>query len=110
MKSNFDFLVKSFPALAKLGSTAENYLYADTNSCLIKLGLFGETVVNFMFQLDKISPPEFDNTHDNRIRLLKKEGLIPRDIDDILFGLRRTRNKAVHTGYDSFEDCEDDED
>jgi type I restriction enzyme R subunit len=105
MKSNFDFLVKSFPALAKLGSTAENYLYSDTNSCLIKLGLFGETVVNYMFQLDKINPLEFDNTHENRIRLLKKEGLIPRDIDDILFALRRTRNKAVHAGYDSFEDC-----
>lgn len=97
--------MKSFPVLASLGSTAENYLFSDANSCLIKLGLFGETMVNQMFQQDKIAPPEFDNTHANRIRHLKKEGLIPQDIDDILYSLRITRNKAVHTGYGSFEDC-----
>lgn len=57
MKSNFEFLNKSFPVLSGLGGTAENYLYSDTNSCLIKLGLFGETIVNFMLQLDGIEPP-----------------------------------------------------
>jgi len=105
MKSNFEFLKKAFPVLAGLGSTAESYLYADRNSCLIKLGMFGETVVNLMLELDKIAPPEYDNTHANRIKLLKKEGLVPPDIDDILYALRLARNKAVHEGYDYFEDC-----
>ncbi|MDD4802632.1 MAG: type I restriction-modification system endonuclease [Syntrophomonas sp.] len=104
MNSNFEYLEKAFPVLAGLGSTAENYLYSDTNSCLIKLGLFGETVINLMLELDKIAPPVYDNTHANRIKLLKKEGLIPQDIDDILYSLRQARNKAVHSGYDSFED------
>lgn len=105
MKSNFEFLNKSFPVLFNLGVTAENYLYSDTNSCLIKLGLFGETIVNLMFKLDGIEPPEFENTHANRIKLLKKEGLISQNIDDIMYSLRTTRNKAVHDNYDSFDDC-----
>ena len=47
MKSNFEFLNKSFPVLSGLGGTAENYLYSDTNSCLIKLGLFVSHIVYF---------------------------------------------------------------
>ncbi len=105
MKSNFEFLDQSFPVLYNLGETAERYLYSDANSCLIKLGLFGETIVNLMLQLDRIKPPQFDNTHANRIRLLKREGLLPSDIDNILYALRTTRNKAVHSNYESFEDC-----
>ncbi|ABR47072.1 type III restriction protein, res subunit [Alkaliphilus metalliredigens QYMF] len=105
MKSNFEFLNKTFPVLANLGSTAESYLYSDANSSLIKLGLFGETIVNLMLKLDQMEPPEYDNTHANRIKLLKKEGLISQNIDDIIYSLRIARNKAVHSGYDSFEDC-----
>jgi type I restriction enzyme R subunit len=104
MKSNFISLEKGFPVLAQIGSTAEEYLYSDTNSCLIKLGLLGETIVNMMLKLDNIAPPSYDNTHANRIKLLKKNGLLPKDIDDILYSLRMTRNKAVHANYDSFED------
>lgn len=102
---NFTFLMDSFPVLSNLGLTAENYLYSDTNSCLIKLGLFGETVVNLMFKIDRIEEPEFENTHANRIKLLRRDGLISQQIDDILYALRTTRNKAVHDNYDSFTDC-----
>ena len=105
MKSNFTFLEKDFPVLAQIGNASESYLYSDANSCLIKLGLFGETVVNIMLKLDRIDPPSYDNTHANRINLLKREGLIPKGIDDILYSLRKARNKAVHEYYDSFEDC-----
>lgn len=104
MKSNFEFLEETFPVLAKLGEMAENYLYSDSNSCLIKLGLFGETIVNLMFKLDGIDLPEYDNTHANRIKILKREDLISNSIDDIFYSIRRARNKAVHSGYDSFED------
>lgn len=105
MQSNFDFLEKDFPILAKIGSTAEKYLYSDPNSCFIKLGMFGETIVNLMLKLDSIAVPEFENTHANRIRLLKKNGLIPRDIDDILYSLRTTRNDAVHQNFEDLEKC-----
>ena len=50
--------------------------------------MFGETVVNLMLQLDKISAPQTDNTHANRIKVLRKEGMLPNQIDDILYALR----------------------
>jgi hypothetical protein len=37
MKSKYAFLTDHFPALAGMGSLAEDYLYTDGNSCLIKL-------------------------------------------------------------------------
>lgn len=106
MKSNFSFIEKTFPIIAEIGETAENYLDSDANSCMIKLGLLGEAIVNIMLKLDGIDPPESDNTHANRIKLLRQNGLLPRDIDDILYLLRTKRNKAVHENYDSFEDCQ----
>jgi Type I site-specific restriction-modification system, R (restriction) subunit and related helicases len=105
MKSNYAFLNDHFPALAGMGSLAEDYLYTDGNSCLIKLGLFGETMVNLMMALDGVTPPEGENTHANRIKTLKREGLIPAAIDDIFYALRKARNRAVHEGYDGFDDA-----
>ena len=92
-----------WPLLASLGSTAEKYLYTDSNSCLIKLGLIAESIVRLMFTLDKIPEPQEDNTQANRIRILKREGLLPKDIDDILYAIRISRNDAVHDGYESIE-------
>lgn len=42
--SNFDFLQKEWPLVAKLAQTAENYIYDDPNSCLIKLGMLAEHI------------------------------------------------------------------
>ena len=39
MKSNFEFLEKDFHVLAGFGYMAEKYLYSDSNSCLMKLGM-----------------------------------------------------------------------
>ena len=105
MKSNFSFLAEKFPVLYQIGILAEKYLYSDANSCLIKLGMLGETIVNLMLKLDGMNPPEIENTHANRIRLLKKEGLLPRDIDDILYVLRTTRNDAIHQNFEDEEKC-----
>ena len=84
MKSNFEFLNRYWPALAQIGAAAENYLYSDPNSCVIKLGMFGERLVLEIYVFDKIEQPETDNTHSNRIRILKREGMLPQQIDDIL--------------------------
>ena len=100
MKSNFDFLIKDFPVLAQFGQKAEAYLYSDSNSCLMKLGMIGETIVNLMFTYDKITLP-VENTAVNRITTLFREGLLTQDLVDILHALRKTRNKAVHDNYSS---------
>lgn len=103
MKSNFSFLDEKWPLLTSLGSMAEKYLYTDSNSCLIKLGLFAESIVRLMFMLDKMPEPQEENTHANRIKVLKREGLLPKDIDDILYAIRISRNEAIHDGYESTE-------
>ena len=105
MKSNFEFLNKYWPVLAQIGAAAESYVYSDANACLYKLGMFGERLILEIFAFEHIKEPAIDNTHANRIRLLKREGLIPKKIDDILFVLRKTRNNAVHAGADSVEDA-----
>lgn len=105
MKSNFEFLNRYWPALAQIGAAAESYVYADANACLYKLGMFGERLILEIFAFEHIKEPTIDNTHANRIRLLKREGLIPKKIDDILYALRKTRNDAVHAGADSVEDA-----
>lgn len=103
MKSNFEFLKDSFPVLANFGELAEKYLYSDSNSCLMKLGMIGETIVNLIFTYDRISLP-YDNTAVNRIDTLFREGMITRDLVDILHALRKIRNKAVHENYASVDD------
>ena len=105
MKSNFEYLKRYWPALAQIGAAAENYLYSDPNACIYKLGMFGERLILEIFVFEHISEPTVDNTHSNRIRLLKREGLIPKKIDDILYAIRKTRNNAVHSGEDSVDDA-----
>ncbi len=105
MRSNFDFLNRYWPALAQIGAAAESYLYSDPNACIYKIGMFAERLVNEIMVFEHIAAPSDDNTHSNRIRLLKRAGLLPRDIDNTLYLLRKNRNSAVHTGADSVEDA-----
>lgn len=104
MASNFKFLEKEFPVLANFGNLAEQYCYTDPNSCLMKLGMIGETIVNLMFTYDKIPVP-YDNSAVNRINVLSSEGLLTKDLVDILHALRKVRNKAVHENYAEASDC-----
>ena len=105
MTSNFDFLSKYWPFLAQLGINAESYLYSDPNACIYKIGLFSERLVNEIMLFENIPEPETENTHANRIRLLKRAGLLPESIDNTLYYLRRTRNAAVHAGADSVDEA-----
>jgi len=103
MKSNFEFLSKYWDTLAKIGRTAESYLYNDPNACIYKLGMFAERLVQEIFANEQLTEPDYDNTHANRIKILKREGLINRGetIDNILYSLRMKRNDAVHKYEDS---------
>lgn len=105
MKSNFEFLNRYWPVLAQLGANAENYLYSDPNACIYKLGLFAERIVQEILVFEHMNEPQTDNTHSNRIRMLKRAGLLPHEIDNALYVLRKTRNSAVHAGADSVDEA-----
>ncbi|HCB92997.1 MAG TPA: type I restriction-modification system endonuclease [Selenomonas sp.] len=104
MKSNFSFLSDKFPVLASFGALAERYCYSDSNSCLMKLGMIGETVVNLIFSYDRVPFPR-ENTAIARIHTLLQDGLITRDLSDILHALRKVRNRAAHENYESVTDA-----
>lgn len=103
--NNFTFLKEKWLILENLGRLAERNLYIDSNTTFIKCGMFGEIVVQYMFSMEDIDTSliAHDNNHNNRIKLLKKEDLIPEDIDNILHMLRIKRNDAAHNGFEDVE-------
>ena len=98
--SNFTFLESHWSDLAKLGTLAEKYVYSDPNSSILKQGMCAENLVQYMLAYDGIPEPDYDNTHANRIKLLKREGLLPKEINETLYILRKDRNDASHKGMD----------
>ena len=103
--SNFTFLKERWPILENLGRLEERNLYIDSNTTFIKCGMFGEILVKYMASIEQVDETLIaqDNNHNNRIKLLKKEDLIPEDIDTILHMLRIKRNNAAHNGYEDIE-------
>ena len=103
--SNFTFLKERWPILENLGRLAERNLYIDSNTTFIKCGIFGEILVKYMVSMEQVDETllAHDDNHNNRIKLLKKEDLIPEDIDTILHMLRIKRNNAAHNGYEDIE-------
>ena len=104
--SNFTFLEAHWSDLARLGDLSEKYVYyvySDPNTSVMKQGMLAELMVKYMLAYDGIKEPEYDNTHANRIRLLKKNDLLPYEISNTLYILRKDRNDAVHNGAEESE-------
>ncbi|MBC2681413.1 type I restriction-modification system endonuclease [Corynebacterium sp. 4HC-13] len=103
--SNFEFLKNNFPSLENLGTLAETYLYTDPSSAIMKLGILCESMIRLIYQYDRVNPPSEDRAV-KRIDKLAREGLLPREIVDILHLVRKARNKAAHGGWGSTADVE----
>ena len=103
--ANFEFLRQYWPTLADIASLSESYLYTDPNSAIMKMGMFAERLVGEIFVFENIPFPDTDDTQSNRVRILKREGLIPVTIDNLLFTIRKKRNDATHEYLDSQEDA-----
>ncbi|PKM57450.1 MAG: type I restriction-modification system endonuclease [Firmicutes bacterium HGW-Firmicutes-3] len=102
MSSNFQFLEPKWPGLSQLGQLAEKNIFNDSNTTLIKLGIFAERLVDYMFAYDNIEMP-YDTTQVNKIRVLKQNDCIPYSIDQILYTVRKSRNEAAHDAYEDVE-------
>lgn len=103
--SNFTFLKDKWPILQNLGETAEKNIYSDPNTSLYKLRLFGEMMAKFILAYENMAEPE-DNRQATRIKMLKSEDLLPKEIDDIFYILRTKGNDATHEATGSVEDAE----
>ncbi|QTL97570.1 DUF4145 domain-containing protein [Iocasia frigidifontis] len=102
MKSNFSFLADKWETLSELGKMAEGNLYKDPNTTIVKLRMFAEQMIEYIFAYDQLEKPEEDSLF-NKLKLLEREGLIVDDIAAIFHKLRLEGNKAVHESYDSLE-------
>lgn len=102
---NFDFLENEFPALYTLGKEAEYQLYQDPAAALIKLRLFGEKLVDRLFGEHQLVPLE-ENTQHRRLAELKRQGLLPQQVEDILHLIKRKGNAAAHQNEGSQPDAE----
>lgn len=103
--SNFTFLRERWPILADLGELAEKNIYKDPNTSLYKLRLYGEMLAKFMFAYENMDEPE-DNKQASRIKMLKVEDLLPKEIDDIFYILRVKGNDATHEATGSTEEAQ----
>ncbi len=97
MASNFAFLHEKFPEFEKLAELAESYCRSDSHSCLLKIGLLCEGMVKVMFATDRISLPERADAAE-RIDILSRRGLLPRNVAEAFHLVRKVRNKAAHEG------------
>lgn len=102
--SNFEFLQERWPMLTQLGALGEKNIQEDSNTTLIKLGMFAELVVKYMFAYDNLDEPA-DGRLSSRIITLKRNDLLPDEINNILYSLRTKRNAAAHEGYQSENDA-----
>ncbi|WP_139921413.1 type I restriction-modification system endonuclease [Hymenobacter sp. DG01] len=104
MTSNFTFLRAEFPALYTLGKEAEFQLDHDPAAALFKLRLFGEKLVDRLFAEHQL-PSLAENTQHRRLEELKYQGLLPRQVEDILQLLKRRGNKAAHENAGTLADA-----
>lgn len=94
-QGNFDFLHPHSPQLVKLGVLAERYFHDDPPGSLGKLRLFGEFLAKEIAAQHALLPagqPSFDDI----LRSLKARGIIPRDVADYFYHLKRAGNAALH--------------
>lgn len=105
MNSNFEFCNKYWPDLYALGQLAENYLYTDSNACIIKIGMMSENILLKIFDYEKIVKPEI-TTSLNLTKILRAEDLLPRNVEDSLYIIRKARNSAVHSNLNSLEEAQ----
>lgn len=102
--SNFSFLEREFPILFNIGGAAEYNLYSDPTVSLLKLRVFEEKMVDYLFEEHNLDKP-YDNTLHTRIRLLEDEKVLLPNIASLIHGIKHKGNIAAHESKGSLEDA-----
>lgn len=103
--SNFEFLEKDWGSLAQIAKMAEYTLYKDPNTSMMKLRQFGEELTKLMLKEERMDYYIQQNNIQKELAL-KKEGLLPDDVAEILKSIRITGNWAIHDNYKNEEKAE----
>ncbi len=102
--SNFEFLKRHDDQLARLGALAERYFHDDAPAALLKLRQLAEFLAKEVAARHALLPSSrasFDDT----LRGLKLRGVMPRDVADFFYFLKRLGNAAAHENAGSASDA-----
>ena len=97
VSSNFDFLAGQDERFARLGAMAERYFFDDAPSALIKLRQLGEFIAKDVAARHGLLP-KYSVTFDEVLSTLKLKSLLPREVAELFFHLKRVGNAAAHEG------------
>lgn len=92
---NFAFLGAHSERVARLGALAERYFREDPPAALIKLRQFGEFIAKDVAARQGLLPAAAVS-FDDVLRTLKARGVLPREIADLFYHLKRMGNEAAH--------------
>ena len=92
---NFNHLLEIDRPLAVLASHAERYFIDDANTALIKTRQFAERMTYFVAESAGTLQEDGDTFADT-LRKIRRDGLLPGEILDVLHHLRIEGNAAVH--------------
>lgn len=93
--SNFSFLAARDERFAQLGALAERYFSDDAPSALIKLRQLGEFIAKDVAARHGLLP-DSSASFDDVLRTLRLKSVLPREVSDLLFHLKRVGNAAAH--------------
>src|SRR6185437_1971024 len=93
--SNFSFLGVQDERLARLGALAERYFFDDSPSALIKLRQLGEFLAKDVAARHGLLPLDSVG-FDEVLRTLRLKSILPREVADLFFHLKRLGNAAAH--------------
>jgi type I restriction enzyme R subunit len=93
--SNFAFLAAQDERFARLGALAERYFFDDAPAALIKLRQLGEFMAKDVAARHGLLPAS-SVTFDEVLHKLKLKSLLPSEIADLFFHLKRVGNAAAH--------------
>jgi type I restriction enzyme, R subunit len=92
--SNFAFLSLSEPQLGRLGTLSERYWLDDPNTSMLKLRQYGELLGQSVAA--RAGLLEGDETQQNLLLRLRREGVLPGEVWQLFTELRRSGNRANH--------------
>ncbi|MFN5046832.1 type I restriction-modification system endonuclease [Roseateles sp.] len=95
IRSNFDMLEPYEPQLWRLGALAERYFAEDPNTSLLKLRQFAELLAQSVAARGGLLGSVAESQYD-LLRRLQGDGLLPREIRQVLDQVRLTGNAANH--------------
>jgi type I restriction enzyme R subunit len=96
VSSNFAFLAAQDERFARLGAMAERYFFDDAPSALIKLRQLGEFIAKDVASRHGLLP-KYSVTFDEVLRALKLRSVLPREVADLFFHLKRLGNVRMRT-------------